>query len=76
MLPSGMAVGKHSFFRERLKYTRLILARICPGIDYSNDALFILFTGVLSTFTLSAPSDEKGIPIPPVFHQLNGAPVA
>ncbi|TEB29677.1 O-methylsterigmatocystin oxidoreductase [Coprinellus micaceus] len=50
--------------------------RICPGIDYSNDALFILLTGVLSTFTLSAPSDEKGNPIPPVFHQLNGAPVA
>ncbi|TEB27961.1 O-methylsterigmatocystin oxidoreductase [Coprinellus micaceus] len=37
--------------------------RICPGLHFSNDALFSLAASVLSRFTIETPKDEFGFPV-------------
>ncbi|KAJ3520043.1 hypothetical protein NMY22_g12920 [Coprinellus aureogranulatus] len=45
--------------------------RICPGMHFSNDALFMFMTGFLSTFNISAPLDEAGKPIRQALYQMD-----
>lgn len=37
--------------------------RICPGLHFSNDALFSLTASVLARFTIEPPKDEFGNPV-------------
>ncbi|KAF6752860.1 cytochrome P450 98A3 [Ephemerocybe angulata] len=38
--------------------------RVCPGRFFSNDALFLMTSCLLSTFIVEAPKDDAGNPIP------------
>ncbi|RPD54269.1 cytochrome P450 [Lentinus tigrinus ALCF2SS1-6] len=38
--------------------------RICPGQHFAKRTLFTLLSSVLHTFRISAPTDEKGSPVP------------
>ncbi|RPD54268.1 cytochrome P450 [Lentinus tigrinus ALCF2SS1-7] len=38
--------------------------RICPGKHFAQTTLFMLLSSVLHTFRVSAPTDEKGNPVP------------
>ncbi|KAJ2933072.1 hypothetical protein H1R20_g4026, partial [Candolleomyces eurysporus] len=38
--------------------------RVCPGRDFSKDAMFLLVASLLATFTISTPKDEEGNVIP------------
>ena len=41
------------------------LFRICPGLHFAHDALFIMVASVLHAFNLSAPLSADGKPMPP-----------
>ena len=42
----------------------LLSPRICPGRFFSNDALFLFATALLSAFNITPPKDATGKPLP------------
>ena len=48
----------------RSVHSQFMPARICPGMPFSTDSLFVMAAGFLATFNVTAPKDDDGNIIP------------
>ena len=59
-----MVDGGRIFLVCLLPYAHCYLHRICPGMAFSTDSLFVMAASFLAAFDVTAPKDEAGNIIP------------